>query len=144
MWESPSPMSEPAAASVDEVAAEAAPGLTPVSDETQEVSPDTAREEVLVLDFGGQYSQLIARRIRECGVFSELLPHDTPLEKIKERAPKGLVLSGGPASVYSEGAPRLRKELLELRSEERRVGKECRSGWSPYQSHKHTDASAMS
>jgi GMP synthase (glutamine-hydrolysing) len=107
-------MSEPAAASVDEVAAEAAPGLTPVSDETQEVSTDAAHEEVLVLDFGGQYSQLIARRIRECGVFSELLPHDTPLERIKDRAPKGLVLSGGPASVYSEGAPALRKELLEL------------------------------
>jgi GMP synthase (glutamine-hydrolysing) len=107
-------MSEPAAASMDEVAAEAAPGLTPVSDETQAVSTDAAHEEVLVLDFGGQYSQLIARRIRECGVFSELLPHDTPLEKIKERKPRGLVLSGGPASVYSEGAPALRKELLDL------------------------------
>jgi GMP synthase (glutamine-hydrolysing) len=71
-------------------------------------------EEVLVLDFGGQYSQLIARRIRECGVLSELLPHDTPLEGIKERRPKGLVLSGGPASVYVEGAPKLRRELLEL------------------------------
>jgi GMP synthase (glutamine-hydrolysing) len=107
-------MSEPAAASVDEVAAEAAPGLTPVSDETQTVSTDAAHEEVLVLDFGGQYSQLIARRIRECGVFSELLPHDTPLEKIRERKPRGLVLSGGPASVYSENAPALRKELLDL------------------------------
>ncbi|MGH2957057.1 MAG: glutamine-hydrolyzing GMP synthase [Solirubrobacterales bacterium] len=74
----------------------------------------TASEEVLVLDFGGQYSQLIARRIRECGVFSELLPHDTPLERIRERRPRALVLSGGPASVYSEGAPALRKELLEL------------------------------
>ena len=74
----------------------------------------TATEEVLVLDFGGQYSQLIARRIRECGVFSELLPHDTPLEKIRDRAPRALVLSGGPASVYSEGAPALRTELLEL------------------------------
>jgi GMP synthase (glutamine-hydrolysing) len=73
-----------------------------------------AIEEVLVLDFGGQYSQLIARRIRECGVFSELLPHDTAIERIKDRAPRGLVLSGGPASVYSEGAPALRKELLEL------------------------------
>jgi GMP synthase (glutamine-hydrolysing) len=73
-----------------------------------------ATEEVLVLDFGGQYSQLIARRIRECGVFSELLPHDIEIERIKERAPRGLVLSGGPASVYSEGAPALRKELLEL------------------------------
>src|SRR4051794_424204 len=75
---------------------------------------DQSQEEVLVLDFGGQYSQLIARRIRECGVFSELLPHDTPLDQIKERAPKGLVLSGGPASVYADDAPRLRKELLEL------------------------------
>src|SRR5436190_11061652 len=71
-------------------------------------------EEVLVLDFGGQYSQLIARRIRECGVFAELLPHDTPLEEIEARRPAALILSGGPASVYSEGAPRLRTELLEL------------------------------
>jgi GMP synthase (glutamine-hydrolysing) len=73
-----------------------------------------ARDEVLVLDFGGQYSQLIARRVRECGVFSELLPHDVPLEEIKRRKPKGLILSGGPASVYAEGAPALRTELLEL------------------------------
>src|SRR5437870_10691823 len=71
-------------------------------------------EEVLVLDFGGQYSQLIARRIRECGVFSELLPHDLPIEEIRRRNPAGIVLSGGPASVYAEGAPTLRRELLEL------------------------------
>jgi GMP synthase (glutamine-hydrolysing) len=77
-------------------------------------APETAHEEVLVLDFGGQYSQLIARRIRECGVYAELLPHDTALELIRERAPRALVLSGGPASVYSEGAPALRTELLEL------------------------------
>jgi len=76
--------------------------------------PETAREEVLVLDFGGQYSQLIARRIRECGVFAELLAHDTPTEKIRERAPKALVLSGGPASVYEPGAPDFPTELLEL------------------------------
>ncbi len=73
-----------------------------------------AAEEVLVLDFGGQYSQLIARRIRDCGVFAELLPHDTELARIRERRPAALVLSGGPASVYSEGAPELRQELLEL------------------------------
>jgi GMP synthase (glutamine-hydrolysing) len=71
-------------------------------------------DEVLVLDFGGQYSQLIARRIRECGVFSELLPHDLPIEELERRSPAGLVLSGGPASVYAEGAPALREELLEL------------------------------
>jgi GMP synthase (glutamine-hydrolysing) len=81
---------------------------------TPETAPLVATEQVLVLDFGGQYSQLIARRIRECGVFSELLPHDIPIEEIKRRAPRGLVLSGGPASVYSEGAPPLRPELLEL------------------------------
>ena len=73
-----------------------------------------AAQQVLVLDFGGQYSQLIARRLRERGVFSELLPHHAPLEEIRRRAPRGLVLSGGPASVFSEGAPYLRPELLEL------------------------------
>ncbi len=72
------------------------------------------REEVLVLDFGGQYSQLIARRIRECGVFAELLPAGVEVEKIRERAPKALVLSGGPASVYEEGAPEFPEALLEL------------------------------
>src|SRR5438093_10026138 len=73
-----------------------------------------ATDEVLVLDFGGQYSQLIARRIRECGVFSELLPHDIPLDELERRRPRGIVLSGGPASVYADDAPRLRTELLEL------------------------------
>ena len=71
-------------------------------------------DEVLVLDFGGQYSQLIARRVRECGVFAELLPHHVPLEDIERRRPKALILSGGPASVYADGAPKLRTELLEL------------------------------
>ena len=60
---------------------------------------ESAREEVLVLDFGGQYSQLIARRIRECGVIAELLPHDVDLQRIRELRPAALVLSGGPASV---------------------------------------------
>ncbi|HEX2015928.1 MAG TPA: glutamine-hydrolyzing GMP synthase [Solirubrobacteraceae bacterium] len=71
-------------------------------------------DEVVVLDYGGQYSQLIARRVRECGVFSELLPHDVAIEEIQRRAPQGLILSGGPASVYAEGAPRLDRRLLEL------------------------------
>src|SRR5690242_778398 len=79
-----------------------------------EAGPITKTDEVLVLDFGGQYSQLIARRVRECGVFSELLPHTLDVEEIKRRAPRGLILSGGPASVYAEGAPKLRNELLEL------------------------------
>jgi GMP synthase (glutamine-hydrolysing) len=74
----------------------------------------SATDEVLVLDFGGQYSQLIARRVRERGVFAELLPHHVPLEEVTRRRPKALILSGGPASVYAEGAPKLRLELLEL------------------------------
>src|SRR3954471_4702950 len=84
-----------------------------VSTET-EAGPITKTDEVLVLDFGGQYSQLIARRVRECGVFSELLPHTVDIEDIKRRRPRGLILSGGPASVYADGAPTLRNELLEL------------------------------
>jgi GMP synthase (glutamine-hydrolysing) len=69
---------------------------------------------VLVVDYGAQYSQLIARRIRECRVFSALVPHDAPADEIAALRPAGLVLSGGPASVYSPGAPALNPELLEL------------------------------
>jgi GMP synthase (glutamine-hydrolysing) len=72
------------------------------------------QEEVVVLDFGGQYSQLIARRVRECGVFSELLPHHVGATEVARRKPKGVILSGGPASVYADGAPPLDHELLEL------------------------------
>src|SRR4051812_6990383 len=91
------------------------PATTPnaVSTET-EAGPITKTDEVLVLDFGGQYSQLIARRVRECGVFSELLPHTVALEEIERRRPRGLILSGGPASVYADGAPKLNVELLSL------------------------------
>jgi GMP synthase (glutamine-hydrolysing) len=71
-------------------------------------------EEIVVLDYGGQYSQLIARRVRDCGVFSELLPHHVPLEEIARRKPRGIILSGGPASVYADGAPPLERGLLEL------------------------------
>ena len=71
-------------------------------------------EEVLVLDFGGQYSQLIARRIRECGVFAELMPAQADVESIRARKPKALVLSGGPASVHDPGAPEFPARLLEL------------------------------
>ena len=75
---------------------------------------EVAADEVVVLDYGGQYSQLIARRVRELGVFSELLPHHVGADEVRRRRPKGLILSGGPASVYAEGAPRLDPELLEL------------------------------
>jgi GMP synthase (glutamine-hydrolysing) len=74
----------------------------------------TELAEIIVLDYGGQYSQLIARRVRDCGVFSELLPHHVPLEEIAARKPRGIILSGGPASVYAQGAPPLEPGLLEL------------------------------
>jgi GMP synthase (glutamine-hydrolysing) len=77
-------------------------------------TPFTTAEEVVVLDFGGQYSQLIARRVRECGVFSEVLPHQVEIEEVRRRRPRGVILSGGPASVYEPGAPGLRRELLDL------------------------------
>ena len=73
-----------------------------------------SHEEVVVLDYGGQYSQLIARRVRECGVFSELLPYHVGPDEVARRRPKGVILSGGPASVYADGAPALDRRLLEL------------------------------
>ena len=69
---------------------------------------------ILVLDFGGQYAQLIARRVREARVYSELIPHDTPVEEIRRREPEGIILSGGPNSVYEDGAPRLDPEIFDL------------------------------
>ena len=62
-------------------------------------------QKVLVVDYGAQYAQLIARRIRECHVYSEIVPHDTPVAVLAEARPSGIVLSGGPKSVYSPGAP---------------------------------------
>ena len=92
----------------------ASTAATELADESAPVDVPRKVDEVVVLDYGGQYSQLIARRVRECGVFSELLPHHVGAEEVRRRAPKGLILSGGPASVYAEGAPRLDPELLEL------------------------------
>ncbi len=69
---------------------------------------------ILVLDFGGQYAQLIARRVREARVFSELIPYDTPVEEIKRREPEGIILSGGPNSVYGDGSPRVDEALFDL------------------------------
>ena len=69
---------------------------------------------ILVLDFGAQYAQLIARRIRECRVLSELVPHDIGVDAIRARDPVGIVLSGGPASVNEPGAPSLDPAILEL------------------------------
>ena len=69
---------------------------------------------ILVLDFGGQYAQLIARRVREARVYSELIPHDTPVEEISARKPEGIILSGGPNSVYEDGAPRIDPALFDL------------------------------
>lgn len=69
-------------------------------------------ERVVVLDFGGQYNQLIARRIRDLGVFSELLPGTISAEKIQEMKPKGIVFSGGPYSVYDEDSLKCDPKIL--------------------------------
>lgn len=71
-------------------------------------------EIIVVLDFGGQYNQLIARRIRDLGVYSELLPYNTSVERIRELQPKGIVFSGGPASVYEENSPMVDPAIYDL------------------------------
>jgi len=73
-------------------------------------------ETVIILDFGSQYTQLIARRVREAGVYCEILPFNTPLNQIVAKKPKGLILSGGPSSVYQKGAPKPNSGLLDDRN----------------------------
>src|SRR3954469_21141950 len=72
------------------------------------------RDLILILDFGGQYTQLIARRVREQNVYSEIHPFNVPLAKIRELAPRGIILSGGPASCYAADAPRISNEVYDL------------------------------
>jgi GMP synthase (glutamine-hydrolysing) len=74
----------------------------------------SADERVLVLDFGSQYTQLIARRVRECHVYCEIVPHNLSAAELKARAPRGIILSGGPSSVYDEGAPHCDPGIFEL------------------------------
>jgi len=71
------------------------------------------KEKVIILDFGGQYSQLVARRVREAHVYCEILSYKTPLDEIMEHKPKAIILSGGPASVYSENAPVCDKKIFQ-------------------------------
>ena len=73
----------------------------------------TAHDLVLVVDYGAQYAQLIARRVREARVYSEIVPHTLSVEQVLGREPAAVILSGGPASVYSEGAPRLDRALVD-------------------------------
>ncbi|GFR35344.1 glutamine-hydrolyzing GMP synthase [Thermobrachium celere] len=72
------------------------------------------RELVLIIDFGGQYNQLIARRVRACGVYSEIVPYTVTIEDIKRKSPSAIIFTGGPNSVYEDGAPRVDREIFEL------------------------------
>ena len=71
-------------------------------------------EKVIVLDFGGQYNQLIARRVRDLNVYCELLPYNVSIERIKSLNPKGIIFTGGPNSVYDEKAPHIDKQIFDL------------------------------
>ncbi len=71
-------------------------------------------ELILILDFGGQYNQLIARRVRECNVYSEVVPFDISIEKIKEKNPKGIIFTGGPASVFGNDSPKCDSKIFDL------------------------------
>jgi len=87
-----------------------------IADAPQFTSPEhgiTTDDAVVVLDFGSQYSQLITRRVRECGVYCEMLHHDATWDEVAGLEPKGVILSGGPNSVYAEGAPQLPSWVLD-------------------------------
>ena len=71
-------------------------------------------DKVLVLDFGSQYTQLIARKVRELGVYSEIFPFDVPFSRIKKEKPKAIIFSGGPSSVYAKEAPLVTEKIFSL------------------------------
>ncbi|MBR6949674.1 MAG: glutamine-hydrolyzing GMP synthase [Bacilli bacterium] len=71
-------------------------------------------ELILILDFGGQYNQLIARRVRECNVYSEVVPYTISIDEIKRKNPKGIIFTGGPASVYDDNSPKISKDIFSL------------------------------
>ena len=75
---------------------------------------DPHSQRILILDFGSQYTQLIARRVREAGVYCELYSYDTPIEEIRQFSPRGIILSGGPESVTQAETPRAPKEIFEM------------------------------
>ena len=72
------------------------------------------KELILIIDFYGQYNQLIARRVLEFNLYSEIVPFSTSIEKIKQKNPAGIIFTGGPASVYAENAPKCTKEIFIL------------------------------
>src|SRR5438046_7315018 len=78
------------------------------------MSDKSTHSRILILDFGSQYTQVIARRIRECQVYSEIVRFDTSAAEVATLRPNGLILSGGPASVYDKGAPHLDPEIFSL------------------------------
>jgi len=98
---------------IAEAEAQAATAVQPRDDRPVATQAPADRECIAILDFGSQYSQLIARRVREAHVYCELLPHDVTRERVKALAPRGFILSGGPASVYEETAPRIPDFVLE-------------------------------
>ena len=88
--------------------------MSTASSTNQAAGPSIAQERVLVLDFGSQYAQLIARRVREQNVYCEIVRHDIAPERIREHAPRGLILSGGPSSVYETGAPKCNSAIFDM------------------------------
>ncbi|MEP6822165.1 MAG: gamma-glutamyl-gamma-aminobutyrate hydrolase family protein, partial [Chthoniobacterales bacterium] len=78
------------------------------------MSTPSAHSKILILDFGSQYTQVIARRIRECQVYSEIVRFEIPAAEVASSKPNGIVLSGGPASVYDEGAPQIDPAIFGL------------------------------
>ncbi|MDA7980362.1 MAG: glutamine-hydrolyzing GMP synthase [Pirellulales bacterium] len=88
--------------------------MSPVTAKSADPHKALTSERVLVLDFGGQTTQLIARRVREANVYCEIVRHDISADRIRQLAPKGLILSGGPASVYAPGAPKADPEIFSL------------------------------
>ena len=88
--------------------------MTTATEKTEANQSPLDREKILVFDFGSQYAQLIARRVREQGVYCEIVRHDLSADRVRTLSPSGIILSGGPSSVYTSQAPQIDEEIFRL------------------------------
>src|SRR5688572_30209905 len=113
-WSASEAMARSTASRFSQISSQSTPNHQPRRGRQPAMKALPESERILIFDFGAQYGQLIARRVREQNVFCQILRHDLSAQRVRELKPRGLIFSGGPASVYEPGAPQCDPKLFEL------------------------------